>query len=55
MALGKTEPTGFSHIYRCPRNVQAHQTILEEEHLELRLTQNVGPYVLLLYHADAPS
>lgn len=28
----------FSHIAGPPRNVQAHQTVLEEEHRELMLT-----------------
>lgn len=45
----------FSHILRRPRNVQAHQTVVEEECLELMLTQNAEPYVLLLCLTDAPS
>lgn len=43
----------FSHIAGPPRNVQAHQTVLEEERRELMLTWNAEPYVLLLCHTDA--
>lgn len=56
MALRKNKAYRvFSHIHRRPRNVQAHQTVLQEERLELMLTRNAEPYVLLLCHTDAPS